>query len=74
MRRTVIIAIIVFGLDAFWLNQGIIAVLTVMIALPVMIIKALISWKNKPLLKKRLTACGIYFFYVSPYIYLYFSK
>jgi hypothetical protein len=25
-----------------------------------MVIKALINWKNKPLLKKRLTACGIY--------------
>ena len=31
-----------------------------MIALPVMIIKALISWKNKPLFRKRLIACGIY--------------
>jgi hypothetical protein len=61
MRRTVIIAIILFGLDAFWLNQGIIALITVMIVLPAMTIKAFISWKNKPLLKKRLTACGIYF-------------
>ena len=61
MRRTVIIAIILFGLDAFFLNQGIIALITVMIVLPAMTIKALISWKNKPLLKKRLTACGIYF-------------
>jgi hypothetical protein len=60
MRRTVIIAIILFGLDAFWLNQGMVALITVMIALPIMIIKALIHWKNKPLLKKRLTACGIY--------------
>lgn len=60
MRRTVIIAIILFGLDAFWLNQGMVALITVMIALPIMIIKALIRWKNKSLLKKRLTACGIY--------------
>ena len=60
MRRTVIIAIILFGLDAFWLNQGMIAFITVMIALPIMIIKALIRWKNKPLFKKQFTACGIY--------------
>jgi len=26
-----------------------------------MIIKALVRWKNKPILKKRLAACGIYF-------------
>jgi hypothetical protein len=56
MQRTVIIAIILFGLDAFWLNQGMIALITVMIALPIMIIKALVRWKNRPLLKKRLTA------------------
>ena len=61
MRRTVIIALILFGLDAFWLNQGIIALITVMIVLPAMIIKAFISRKNKPLLKKQLAACGIYF-------------
>ena len=60
MRRTVIIAIILFGLDAFWLNQGMVALVTVMIVLPIMIIKALVRWKNKPLLKKRLAACGIY--------------
>ena len=60
MRRTVIIAIILFGLDAFWLNQGMIALITVLFALPIMIIKALFRWKDKPLLKKRLTACGIY--------------
>jgi predicted PurR-regulated permease PerM len=61
MRRTLITAIILFGLDAFWLNQGIIALITVMIVLPAMLIKALMSWKNKHILKKRLTACGIYF-------------
>lgn len=61
MRRTLIIAIILLGLDAFWLNLGIIALITVMIVLPAMIIKALMSWKNKPLLKKQFAACGIYF-------------
>lgn len=60
MRRTFIIAVILFGLDAFWLNQGVIALITIIIALPIMIIKALINWKNKPLLKKRLAAGGIY--------------
>lgn len=61
MRRTLTIAIILFLIDAFVFNQGIIALITLIIALPIMIIKALIRWKDKPLLKKRLTVCGIYF-------------
>ena len=60
MRRTIIIAMILFGLDAFWLNLGIIALITLVFALPIMIIGALFCRKNKLLLKKRLTACGIY--------------
>ena len=60
MRRTVIIAIILFGLDAFVFNQGVIAFIT-LFALPILFIRALIGWKDKPLLKKRLNACGIYF-------------
>ena len=62
MRRTVIIAIILFGLDAVVFNQGFIAFITLFIALPIMFVRALIRWKDKPLLKKRLTACGIYLF------------
>jgi hypothetical protein len=60
MRRTVTIAIILFGLGAFVFNQGAIAFITLLIALPIMFVKALINRNDKPLLKKRLTACGIY--------------
>jgi hypothetical protein len=60
MRRTIIIATILFILDVFIFNQGTIALITLLIALPVMIVKALLCWKNKPLLKKRFVACGIY--------------
>ena len=60
MRRTVINAIILFVLDAIVLNQGVIALITLFIALPIMIIKALLRWKDKPLLKKRFIACGVY--------------
>lgn len=62
MRRTVIIAIILFVLDAFVFNQGVLAFITIFIAVPIILIKALVSRKDKPLLRKRLTACVIYFF------------
>lgn len=60
MRRTVIIAIFLFILDAFVLNQGIIALVALFIALPIMIIRAFMRRKDKPLFKKRLAVCGIY--------------
>ena len=60
MRRTIIIAIILFGLDAFVLNQGIIALITLVIVLPIKIIKALMSRKNEFFFKKRLKVCGVY--------------
>ncbi|MBT6837269.1 MAG: hypothetical protein HOA61_14625 [Bacteroidetes bacterium] len=53
-------AIILFGLDAFVLNQGIIALITLIIVLPVKIIKALINRKNTLLFKKQLRSCGVY--------------
>jgi hypothetical protein len=61
MWRTVTIAIILFVLDAFVLNQGFIALVTIFIALPIILLKAVAGRKDKPLLKKRLNAFGIYF-------------
>lgn len=58
--RTVIIASALFVLDAFVLNQGTIAIITIAIVLPVMLIRAIFARKDKELLKKRLTSAGIY--------------
>lgn len=58
--KTVIIAAALFIINAFVLNQGVIAVITIVIALPIMLIRAAFARKDKELLKKRLTSAGIY--------------
>jgi len=60
MKRTLINAAIILFLDAFLFNQGIFALITLVITLPVILIQALINRKDKPLLKKKLAVFGIY--------------
>ncbi|MBN3040834.1 MAG: hypothetical protein JW867_06870 [Candidatus Omnitrophica bacterium] len=60
MRGTINKALIVFLLDAFVFNLGAFAVITLVIVIPVIIIKAINIRKNKTKLKKRLKSCCIY--------------
>jgi len=61
MRNVIIIAFVLFIIDAFVMNQGAIALITFVIVLPVLGIKAFINRKNRSLLKKRLATGGILF-------------
>jgi len=61
MRRSVIIGGLLFFLDAFVLNQGVMALIILIVVLPIIGIRALINRKDKTLLKKRLAVCGTYF-------------
>ncbi len=58
--KNLLIALSLFLLDAFILNQGIIALVTLFLALPVLIIRAILKWKDKVLLKRRLVIIAIY--------------
>lgn len=58
--KTVIIASTLFVLDAFVLNQGVVALIALFIALPVMLIRTIPARKDKQLLKRRFTSIVIY--------------
>ena len=61
IKRSAAIASALFLVDAFFLNQGLIALITVVIVLPVMIIRAVFKRKDKVTFKKRFVIIGIYF-------------
>ena len=61
MKKTIIIAAAVFILDAYFLNQGFIAVLFLTLVAPITLISALFAWKNTGTRKRRLSGAGIYF-------------
>jgi hypothetical protein len=60
LAKSVVGALALFVLDAFFLDQGLIASAILFIGLPVMLIRALIARKNRPPLKRRLAVAGIY--------------
>jgi hypothetical protein len=61
MKKTIIIAVAVFILDAYLLNQGFIAVIFLALVAPITLIRAFWAWKNTGIRKRRLSAAGIYF-------------
>jgi hypothetical protein len=58
--KNLLIALSLFLFDAFILNQGIIALVTLFLVLPVLIIRAILKWKDKVLLKRRFITIAIY--------------
>lgn len=61
MKKTIIIASAIFVLDAYLFNQGVIAMVFLLLVTPTTLIRALIAWKNTALRKKRIAAAGVYF-------------
>ena len=53
IKRSAAIASALFLVDAFFLNQGLIALITVVIGLPVMIIRAIFKRKDRVTFKRR---------------------
>ena len=61
MKKTIIIAVAIFVLDAYLLNQGVIAMVFLFLVAPITLIKASFAWKNADMRKRRLVAAGVYF-------------
>lgn len=55
-----VVALALFFIDAFVLNQGVIALITLIIGLPILLIRTLVSYKDKALRKKRFIVVGIF--------------
>jgi hypothetical protein len=58
--KNLLIALSLFLIDAFFLNQGIIALVALLLVLPVLAIRAILKWKDKVLLKRRFVTIAIY--------------
>ena len=58
--KSVIIAAILFLIDAMLLNTNYIALATLLIVLPALLVKAALARKDRPRLKQILAAAGIY--------------
>ena len=56
MTKTIIIASVIFVLDAYLFNQGVIAVVFLLLVAPIILIRAVFAWKNTALRKRRLAA------------------
>jgi len=61
MKKTIIIASVVFVLDAYLFNQGVIAMVFLLLVAPLTLIRAFFAWKNTAVRKRRLAGAGIYF-------------
>lgn len=61
LRKTLIIAVILYILDALIFNQGAIALITILIVVIIFLPKAFFSFKHKPLFKYKLIKAAIYF-------------
>jgi len=61
MKKTIIIASAVFVLDAYFFNQGVIAMVFLLLVTPITLIRAFFTWKNTAFRKRRLAAAGVYF-------------
>jgi hypothetical protein len=64
IKRSMIITILLFIVDAFVINQGTIALIVLIIGLPVMSVKAIMKRKDPIQLRRRLIIMGIYFMMV----------
>jgi len=60
-RKSLVIAAVLYVFDAFILNQGLIALITIFVVVIVLLPRAFLSLKNKPLFKNRLLKATIYF-------------
>jgi hypothetical protein len=61
MKKTIIIASAVFVLDAYLFNQGVIAMVFLLLVAPTTLIRAFLAWKNTALRRRRLAAAAVYF-------------
>ncbi len=61
LRKTLITAVVLYILDALFFNQGVIALITLLIVVIVLLPKAFLSFKNKPLFKYKLLKAAVYF-------------
>ncbi len=65
--KNVLFALSLFLIDAFLLNQGIIALVTLVFVLPILIIRVILKWKDKVLLKRRfvvIVICSVMVFLI----------
>lgn len=60
LSRTIKIAIALFLLDAFFLNQGVVALAAVAIGLPVTVLRAFLTTRRPDVRRRRLSSAGIY--------------
>jgi hypothetical protein len=61
MKKTITIAVAVFILDAYLLNQGFVALIFLTLVAPITLIRAFFAWKNTETRRRRLSDAGIYF-------------
>ena len=57
---TIILAAALFGFDGLFSGQGIFSMFTLIFGVPVLLIRALLAWKNPPLRRHRFAVAGIY--------------
>lgn len=62
LARSAVTAFLLFVVDAFVLNQGILALVILLVVLPFILVRALFALKNRPLLKQRFLSVFIYAF------------
>ena len=60
MKKTIIIAVTVLILDAYFLNQGFIAAVFLLLVAPITLISAFFAWKKTDVRQRRLSDAGIY--------------
>ncbi len=60
-KRTFVLAAALFILEAFVSGGGFFSVLVIILVLPVLVIRALWAWKNRPMMMRRLGSVVIYF-------------
>ncbi|MEI8173571.1 MAG: hypothetical protein WCH07_08835 [Deltaproteobacteria bacterium] len=60
VMKSIVVAVSLFIIDAFVLNQGILSLVILFIAIPFMVVRAIKKREDSVLLKKRLIIMGIY--------------
>ena len=58
--RTLVLAALLFLMDGYIGGGGFFSIVILCLGLPVLVLRALLAWKNPPLLKRRLASVGIY--------------
>lgn len=60
MKKTLAIAILLFFIDAYFLNQGVLALVFLVVVVPTKVISALFSFRDKEAMRQKFVSAGIY--------------